>query len=99
MRGFLTFVDGVNSDLKGLSVKGQASHMLQVTRDIRESLLYNKSCNKTSSTFPVPLTISPKSVGLFSPEETVEYEIERHCEVNLKKSILNKNPFLDPDRL
>ena len=81
--GFLTFVDRVNSILKGLSVKGQASHMLQVTRDIEESLLYNKSCRNTSSA--LPLTISPNSINLSLPEETVEYEIERHREVMLSQ--------------
>ena len=81
--GFLTFVEMVNSALKGLSVKGQASHMLQVTKDIKESFLYN--C-KTSPTHPLPLTISPYSVALNSVEETSEYKMERHCEVMLLTS-------------
>ena len=80
--GFLTFVDAVNSSLKKISVKCQASHMLQVSLDIKESLLYNKSCG-----FPLPLHLAkpPNSVAPTSAEETVEYKFERHCEVlNIK---------------
>ena len=82
--GFLTFVKTMNSSLKGLSVKGQASHMLQVTQDINESLLYKRSQCNTSSAHPLPFTISPRSIALNSAEETVEYNMERHGEVTLK---------------
>ena len=77
--GFLAFVDRVNSTLKGLSVKGQASHMLQVTQDFNEGLLYKRSHCNTSSFSPSPLIICPRSIN--SAEETVEYETEKHGEV------------------
>ena len=88
--GSLTFVDAVNSSLKKISIKGQASHMLQVTPDIKESLLYNESCGNTLFALPLPLTVSPHSISLSSAEETVEYKIERHCEVMLKMLMLAK---------
>ena len=78
--GFLTFVEAVNSSLKGLSVKGQASHMLQLTPDINESLLCNKSLWYKPPVDPLPLTISLRSTVLSSAEETAEYEVEKNQE-------------------
>ena len=83
--GCSTFVEAVNSSLKKLPVKGQASHMLQLTPDIEESLLYNKSLCNTSSA-PPPLTSPLFSIALnsaHSAEETAEYKVEQHFEVML----------------
>ena len=83
--GVTAFVESVNSNLRGLSVKRQASHMLQVTQDIRQSLLYNQSACDISPVPPMPLTLAPQSSD--SVEGTAEYMMERHCEVMLKTTI------------
>ena len=79
--GLAKFVEIVNSSLKALSVQGQASHMLQVTQDISESLLNSKSsCDIDPSVSPLPIVCHP-SITPISAEEAAEYKMERHREV------------------
>ena len=59
--GLSTFMEKTNSALKGLCVQRQASHMLQITSDVEESLLYNKTIFNKSSHPPSPLVISPST--------------------------------------
>ena len=69
--GFKTFLELLNSSLIRLPVKGQAAHMLQVTRDTKESLHYSKNSPNTTSV--LPLVASLHSLPFIPVEETAEY--------------------------
>ena len=93
--GISTFLQMVNSSLKAIPGTKQASHMLQLTRSIEESLLYN--CNIHDTSTP-PLTVSGQLVPPSDAEETVEYKMERHSEV-IFESFHHLNSFSEPHKL
>ena len=81
--GFSAFLQGANAELRSMSVGRQAGHMLQMTEDVAESILFG--CHTTlSSTSAPPLVSFPlhSQVGSISaPEDTAEYKTEQHNEV------------------
>ena len=84
--GASTFLQMVNSSLRAIPGTRQASHMLQLTSRMEESLLYDCNCKShdTSTTLTTPLTLSGQLTTPSDPEETVEYKTERHSEVILE---------------
>ena len=87
--GLPIFLQMVNSSLRTIPVTRQASHVLQLTQNIMESVLYSCNCN-SQDTSTTPLTVYVQLMAPSSAEETVEYKMERHSEVilNLNNSII-----------
>ena len=74
--GLSTFLQMVNSSLRTIPGTRQASHMLQLTHSIENSLLYNCNCKSEGRSTPPLISTTP-----FDVEETVEFGTERHSEV------------------
>ena len=79
--GTSTFLQMVNSSLRALPGTRQASHMLQLTHSMEESVLYNCNIHDTST---LPLTVYGQLMPPSYAEETIEYKTERHSEVIVK---------------
>ena len=79
--GLSTFLQMVNSSLRTIPGARQASHMLQLTQSIKESILYDCNCG-SQNTSTTPLAVSGQLMSPSDAEGTVEYETERHSEVN-----------------
>ena len=82
--GTSTFLQMVNSNLRAVPGTRQASHVLQLTQNIEESVLYSCNC-KSQYTSTTPLTVSGQLMAPSDVEETVEFETERHSEVIFKQ--------------
>ena len=82
--GLSTFLQMVNSSLRAIPGTRQASHMLQLTNSMEESLLYNCNYDGHNNTSTTPLTVSSQLKAPSDAEETVEYKTERHSEVTFK---------------
>ena len=78
--GFPAFVQLVNENLQAIPVQSQAGHMLQLSQNIKETLLCNKYERPTSA-ISVPLLSQPSSN--VDVEDTAEFQTERHAEVIL----------------
>ena len=75
-----TFLQMVNSCLRTIPGTRQASHMLQLTQSVEDSLLYNCNCNP-QDTSTAPLAVSGQLSAPSDAEETAEYRTEKHSEV------------------
>lgn len=87
--GLPAFLQTVNESLQGLAVEKQASHVLQLTQSIQETLLYgSRNKSKDTSAAATPVTVQKNVAGVLldssDPEETKGDETERHSEVILK---------------
>ena len=85
--GLPSFVQLVNNKLRAIPVKSQASHMLQISQDIEETLLYSKRKVNTAGTISVTIPLLSDTCSGVDEEGTVGYQAERHAEVsiNIKK--------------
>ena len=81
--GTSTFLHMVNSSLRAIPGTRQASHVLQLTQCIEDSVLYSCNCKSQDTSTP-PLTISGQLMAPSDVEKTVEFETERHPEVIFK---------------
>ena len=81
--GLSTLLQMVNSSLRAIPGTRQASHMLQLTNSMEESLLYSCKCN-SHDTSTTTLTVSSQSMPPSDAEETAEYKTERHSEVTFR---------------
>ena len=82
--GVPTFLEAVNESLRGLAVDTQASHVLQLTQVIQETLLYDYSGKRTDTSdtvFSDKKSTPDLLTSSSDPEETMEYKMERHSEV------------------
>ena len=79
--GMPTFIVKVNESLRGLAVDTQASHVLQLSRESQETLLYSKRTDIVDTVLPDKTFISDLLTSSSDPEETMEYKMERHSEV------------------
>ena len=81
--GLDAFCQLVNATLKARPAKSQSTHMVQLTQSMDESLLYSSRSTRNTSSPPVspPLVVSPLFNAQVGGEETVEYNMETHCEV------------------
>ena len=79
--GLPAFVQLVNSELKAKTVHRWAGCMLQLSRSIEETLLFNGSQSTTTAPKSANLPLFSKhSIG--DGDATVAYKMERHAEVN-----------------
>ena len=69
--GLPSFVQLVNDKLRAIAVKSQAGHMLQMSQNIEETLLYSSSNVRSAHSIPLVVDI----------EDTAGYQAERHAEV------------------
>ena len=76
--GLPSFVQLVNDKLRAIPAKSQAGHMLQMSQNIEDTLLYSKSERFTASTSVSVPMVSETSVDV---EDTAEFRAERHAEV------------------
>ena len=81
--GVDAFCQLINATLKAIPAKSQSTHMVQLTQNMDGSLSYgSRSTWNTSSPSAAPsLVVSPLLNTLVGGEETVEYNMETHCEV------------------
>ena len=78
--GLPAFVQLVNDTLRAIPVKSHAGHMIQLSPNIEETLLYNRYQRSTSSpSVSIPM-VSEISSNV-DVEDTAEYQAERHAEV------------------
>ena len=81
--GLPAFVQLVNDNLRAIPVQSQAGHMLQISPNIGETLLYNRNARSTTATFAtaylaerhaeVILSSKPTfNEGLFTLNETIK---------------------------
>ena len=78
--GFPEFMQCLNSSLNAMTGNKKAGCMLQVSQDMRETLLYRGCQQNTASSFAL---VAERSLSGVNPpvEETAQYWIERHAEV------------------
>ena len=83
--GVDAFCQLVNSTLRAIPAKSQATHMVQLTQDMEGSLWYGSRSTEITSSLSVspPMTVSPRLNALVGGNETVEYIMETHFEVIL----------------
>ena len=88
--GLPSFVQLVNEWLRAIPARNQAGHMLQISQNIDETLLYSGSLRATS--YRRGLSATPASAVANAPllceahggadgEATAAYKMERHAEV------------------
>lgn len=73
--GTSAFLQGVNDAMKGRVARSQARHVLQLTQDMEESVLYGESHTKSQA---ADLLTNSPALG----EQTIEFQCERHHEVS-----------------
>ena len=73
--GLPAFICKVNGALQTISVQSQARHMLQLTQDMKESVIFGH--NFASSTDPLLTEVS----STVASEDTVEFQCEQHAQV------------------
>ena len=103
--GLPAFVQLVNDNLKAIPAKSQAGHMLQMSPNIEETLLYSRNARSTAATPPklppnhryhrTTVTTPLLSDTCADVEDTAAYQAERHAEViNLiVKKFLGERPY------
>ena len=78
--GLPAFVRLVNDNMRAIPVHSQAGHMLQMSQNIEETLLYSTNVRDTPS--------NPVSLPLVSyVGDAAGYQTERHAEVISKKNL------------
>ena len=81
--GFSAFIQGANAELRGICVGRQAGHMLQMTEDVEESVLFgcHTTLSSTSASALVSFPVLSQVGSISPPEDTAEYRTEQHNEV------------------
>mgnify|MGYP003322239561 CR=1 FL=1 len=81
--GFSAFLQGANAELRSMSVGRQAGHMLQMTEDVAESILFgcHTTLSSTSATALVSFPLHSQVGSISAPKDTAEYKTEQHNEV------------------
>ena len=87
--GLPSIVQLVNNKLRAIPVKSQASHMLQISQDVEETLLYSKRKVNTAGSISVTMPLLSDTCSGVDEEDTVGYQAERHAEVSTSKSCSN----------
>ena len=76
--GLQAFIENVNTTLRAIPVQSQADHMLQLSQDMKESVIFGHNYPNSDSG-PAPLLTDPSSS--VTCEDTAEFQCERHDQV------------------
>ena len=77
--GLPAFVQLVNGTLRAFPVKSQAGHMLQISQNIEETLLYSRNARSTAAASVTTPLLSETSSDV---EDTAAFHAERHAMVS-----------------